>query len=359
MKSQEAETFRIQGMQHVGVATKDMDKSLKLYRQLFGMDVPFFDSVQDAPLMDSHTRGKTISKRASMVLNLQGGCAFEVLGAKSFEPKGAGWKVGIGDLGITTVQMKTRNIERMHAHARSLVADNCDAHITSTPWGQDTFYLKDFEGNLFQIIEAQDWFDDYGHPSGGVLGCSIGVSDMEKSLALYAVGLGFDEVLFDETNSFNDWQNLQNGEQFYRRVRITQSSPGAGGFGRLTGKTYIELIQAQDRPPKFIFEDRIWCDLGFAHLGFDVRGMEALETDLAQRGFPFRCDTTDAIGMGETKVHCTYIDDPDECWLEMIEVHKVPIIEKWGLYLNVQKRGQDEPLPRWMLKSLRFSRVKD
>ena len=40
-------------------------------------------------------------------------------------------------------------------------------------------------------------------------------------------------------------------------------------------------------------------------------------------------------------------------------VYKVPIIEKWGLFLDVQKRGADEPLPRWMLKALRFSRVKD
>ena len=175
MKSETAAGFRIQGMQHIGVATRDMDKSLKLYRQLFGMDVPFFDSVQDAPLMDSHTRGETISKRASMILNLQGGCAFEVLHAESFKPEPAGWEVSIGDLGITTVQMKTRNIGRMHAHARHLAGDDCDAHITSTPWGEDTFYLRDGDGNLFQILEAEDWFDNNGHPSGGVLGCSIGV----------------------------------------------------------------------------------------------------------------------------------------------------------------------------------------
>ena len=87
--------------------------------------------------------------------------------------------------------------------------------------------------------------------------------------------------------------------------------------------------------------------------------MNDLGNRLADSGFPFRCDTADAIGMGETKVHCVYIDDPDECWLELIEVHKIPILEKWGLFLNVQKRGADEPLPKWMLKALRFSRIKD
>ena len=359
MKEESTDAHRIQGMQHIGIATKDMDRSLKLYRKLFGMDVPFFDSIQDAPLMDSHTRGETITKRASMVLNLQGGCAFEVLHADSFEPEAAEWEIGIGDIGVTTVQMKTRNLKRMHAHARSLIGDDCDAQISLTPWGDETFYLKDCDGNLFQYLEATDWFEDNGHPSGGVLGCSIGVSDMDKSLSLYSDGLGFDQVLFDEKTTFSDWQQLLNGNQSFRRVRLAQSNPGAGGFGKLTGKTYIELIEANDRRGRFIFQDRIWCDLGFAHLGFDVRGMESLGSALESKGFPFRCDTADAIGMGETKVHCTYIDDPDECWLEMIEVHKVPIIEKWGLFLDVQKRGQDEPLPRWMLKFLRFSRIKD
>ena len=351
--------YRIQGMQHIGVATSDMDHSLKFFRQLFGMDIPFFDSIQAAPLMDSHTRGETITKRASMVMNLQGGCAFEVLRADSFEPVPAGWEIAPGDLGITTVQMKTRDIQKMHAHARSITGDTCDQELRETPWGAKTFYLKDPDGNRFQVLEADDWFENNGHPSGGVMGCTIGVSDMDAALKLYADVLGFDQVLHDATGIQADWEGIPHGTESFRRVRLTQSAPGAGGFGKLTGRTYIELVQAIDRKGSFIFKDRIWCDIGFAHLGFDVRGMADLGTALDKAGFGFRCDTADAIGMGETKVHCTYIDDPDECWLEMIEVYKVPIIEKWGLFLDVQKRGADEPLPRWMLKALRFSRVKD
>lgn len=359
MTSIPATQYRIQGMQHIGVATSNMDHSLRFYRQLFGMDIPFFDSIQAAPLMDSHTRGNTITKRASMVMNLQGGCAFEVLRADSFEPVPATWQIAIGDLGITTVQMKTRSIHAMHVHARRIAGDACDETLTTTPWGAPTFYVQDPDGNRFQVLEAEDWFENNGHPSGGVMGCTIGVSNMAKALELYADILGFDQVLFDEQGVQSDWSHLPHGTEHYRRVRLTQSAPGSGGFGQLTGRTYIELVEALDRTGKFIFEDRIWCDLGFAHLGFDVRGMGALGKALDAKGFGFRCDTADAIGMGETKVHCTYIDDPDECWLEMIEVHKVPIIEKWGLFLDVQKRGADEPLPRWMLKALRFSRVKD
>ena len=64
--------------------------------------------------------------------------------------------------------------------------------------------------------------------------------------------------------------------------------------------------------------------------------------------------------MGDhTRVHCTYIDDPDEAWIEMIEVHKIPILEKLGLFLDVQKRPASQPLPKWMLHALRFNRIKD
>ena len=70
---------RINSIQHLGVAVQDVDASLKYYRKIFGMNIPFFDSVQPAPLMDCYTHGKTITKRASMIMNLQGGCALEVI----------------------------------------------------------------------------------------------------------------------------------------------------------------------------------------------------------------------------------------------------------------------------------------
>jgi len=64
--------------------------------------------------------------------------------------------------------------------------------------------------------------------------------------------------------------------------------------------------------------------------------------------------------MGEsTKVHCTYVEDPDGTLIELIEVYKVPIIEKLGIYLNVEKRSPGKPLPDTMLKALKFMRIKD
>jgi catechol 2,3-dioxygenase-like lactoylglutathione lyase family enzyme len=349
--------YRINGFQHIGVAVKNMDASLRFYRTFFGLDIPFFDAVAPAPLMDVYTRNSTITKRASMILNLKGGCAMEVIRATSFEPTGPVFNVELGDHGIYAVQIKTPDIDRSHAF--------CSAHTDVSPSpivkrldGKRSFFIQDPDGNYFQYVEGGDWYTKTPHHSGGVSGCTIGVADMARSMALYKDILGFDKVVADAEGVFDDWAAIPGGTNRFRRVILTQSKVG-GGFGKVTAQTTIELVQRLDAPGRMIFDERIWADLGFVHLGLDVRGMKALGDALATKGYGFRCDSNDALDMGNTKVHCTYIDDPDQTWLEMIEVHKVPIIEKWGIYLNVAKRPADQPLPDFMLKALRFSRIKD
>lgn len=349
---------RINGFQHIGIAVKNMDDSLRFYRKIFGMDIPFFDSVASAPLMDIYTNNETITKRASMIINLQGGCAMEVIHPTTFDPVPAVFETRIGDIGIFITQIKCKNINDSFKYCQEKKVSIIGG-VASRPDGIKTFYVQDLEGNNFQFIEDSHWYTNNNHHSGGVIGCSIGVSDIDVSLKLYADILGFDKIEYDEISVFHDWKSLKGGNERYRRVLLTQSKPPGGGFAKVTGKNTIELIQPLDRKPEYIFKDRIWADLGFVHLGFDVKGMHNLGVDLKSKGFPFTCDSNAALDMGKTKVHCTYIDDPDKTWLELIEVYKVPIVEKWGLFLNVEKRNPLKPLPDYMLKSLRFSRIKD
>ncbi|MFM6934746.1 MAG: VOC family protein [Flavobacteriales bacterium] len=346
----------VNGMQHIGVAVSDMNKMLPIYRKLFGLDIPFFDSIQAAPLMDVYTHGKTITKRASMIMNLQGGCAMEMIEATSFKGKGNLNTFAWGDLGINAVQIKSRNLEKSQEVANQIVSVQ---DVQSGPDGRKGFFINDPDGNIYQFVENNEWYSNNGHHAGGVLGISIGVSNMEAAMNLYRDILGFDELVYDQTAVFTDWSELPNGKEKFRRVLLTKSKPTGGGFGKVTGKNYIELVQALDRVPQKIFKGRQWGDHGFVHLGLDVKGMRELETQLSAKGFPFRCDSLSALSMGNTKVHCVYIDDPDGTLIEMIEVFKVPIVEKWGLFLNVEKRDPMKPLPDFMLKFLRFSRIKD
>ena len=67
-----------------------------------------------------------------------------------------------------------------------------------------TFFLKDPYGNLFQMVEANDWFMNEKKNTGGSYGAIIGVSDIEKSRVVYSDILGYDEVIYDKTGIFPD-----------------------------------------------------------------------------------------------------------------------------------------------------------
>ncbi len=88
---------------------------------------------------------------------------------------------------------------------------------------------------------------DNGHPSGGVLGCTIGVSDMKTALALYADVLGFDQVLSDTTGVQNDWTHLPHGGESFRRVRLTTVRAWCRGI-RSTYRTDLHRISSSTGP---------------------------------------------------------------------------------------------------------------
>ena len=351
---------KINGFQHLGVGVKDHAKSWLWFRKYFRMDVPFFDAVAEAPLMNIYTHGKTINKRAAMVMNLKGGCAMELVSPVSFEARSADFEVSLGDIGIFVGGFKSENV----AASRELfVKDGIEVSaITQTPDGVDTFFVKDDNGLIYQIQKGQDWYTSSSFPTGGVGGCTVGVSDMERSLNFYKNLMGFDVVVYDITDTFADYASfLPNGNGKFRRVKLIQKTPILGGFAKLGGEQYVELVQCvDDYTPKKIWKDRIWGDVGFVHIGMDVRGMKAIGEKLSAAGHPFTCDTKDVLSMGDsTKVHCTYINDPDGILIEMIEVFKIPLIEKLGFYLDVAKRDPSKPLPAWLLKMMRFMRIKD
>ena len=350
----------INGIQHIGVGVPNHEKSWKWYRQNFGMDICFFNGAAEAPLMQIYTKGDVINKRAAMITNLHGGCAMEVVTPLSFNATDGSTKFELGDLGIFCTTIKSvdiqKSFERFSNNGTSVLSK-----VVSSPIGEKSFYITDPNGLLFQITEAKSWFmKPKKLAMGGPNGAVIGVSDINTSLSLYADILGYDEIVYDETGVFDDWKDIPGGTKKFRRILLAQTNKPRGGFAKLTGETFIELVQALDYSPKKIYEGRLWGDIGFVHIGFDVRGMNELGKELAEKGFGFTCNTDDALTMGSsTRVHCTYIEDPDGTLIELIEVFKIPIIEKLGIFLNVEKRDPKKPLPDFMLKAMRFSRIKD
>ena len=118
-----------------------------------------------------------------------------------------------------------------------------------------------------------------------------------------------------------------------------------------------------DKNPVKIYKDRFWGDLGFIHLSYDIVGFSELKELCEREGAPFTVDSTagkagESFDMGDAAGHFSYIEDPDGSLIEFIETHKVPIVKKLGLSLNLMKKDPEKPLSRWILKAFSFNRVK-
>ncbi|WP_417611256.1 VOC family protein [Owenweeksia hongkongensis] len=348
----------ISGIQQIGIGNRGVHPLWKWYRQNFGMDIGIFEEAAPAPLMTIYTGGEVQSRNAALAVNMQGGGGFEIWQFTSREAQPPAFETRLGDLGLYIAKMKSRDVKKAYENFKAKGLDLV-GELSNDPAGRPHFYVKDPNGNIFEVVEGDSWFGNNEHLTGGAFGMVIGVSDMEKSLKLYRDVLEHDKVIYDETGTFDDLKALKGGEGRFRRVLLQNSKKRVGAFGPLLGNSQIELIQDLDNKGRKIFENRYWGDLGYIHLCFDVRNIAALEKECEAAGFPFTVDSNNSFDMGKAAGRFSYIEDPDGAWIEFVETHKVPVMEKWNWYLNIKNRAPEKPLPRWMLAALKFNKVKD
>ncbi|TFH35038.1 MAG: VOC family protein, partial [Bacteroidia bacterium] len=317
----------------------------------------------EAKLMLPYTGGKPRLRHAVLAMNLQSGGGFEIWQYKERMAKDPGTEIKLGDLGIYACKMKVKNIDDAIRHFKSLKAD-IPGEPAEDPLGKRTFFIRDPYNNIFQFVEANDWLMNEKKVNGGSYGAVIGVSDIEKSIEVYSGILGYDRVVYDKRGQFSDLECLPGGNNSFRRVLLKRSTPFNGAFSRLFGDSVIELVSTEDGKPEKIFKDRYWGDTGFIHLCYDISGMDKLKTHCENSGYSFTVDSKsnhdiNGFDMGAAAGHFAYIEDPDGTLIEFVETLKVPILKKFGLYLDMTKRKPGKNLPVWILKFLRFSRVID
>ncbi|HCQ15573.1 MAG: glyoxalase [Owenweeksia sp.] len=348
----------ISGIQQIGIGNRDVHRLWKWYRQHFGMDIRIFEEAAEAPLMTRYTGGEVHSRNAALAMNMQGGGGFEIWQFTSREAQAPPFTTHLGDLGIYITKLKARNVEATYRQFQKDRLDLCGT-VHKGPDGKPHFYLKDPDGNLFEICEANDWFGKTSSPTGGIYGAVIGVSNMEKSLKLYQEVLDYDRVVYDRTGTFEDLEDLNGGKAAFRRVLLEHSRARKGAFSKLLGASQIELIQREDGGGRKLFHHRYWGDMGYIHLCFDVRNMDTLQKECTAAGFPFTIDSANSFDMGKAAGRFAYIEDPDGTWIEFVETHKLPVVEKWNWFMDIRNRQAEKPLPNWMLKALKFNRIKD
>ncbi len=347
----------ISGIQQIGIGIPRVYEAFEWYKKHLGMDIPVFDEAAEAALMLKYTGGEPRSRHAIFALNIQGGGGLEIWQYTSRVPQPSAFQLMLGDYGIFISKFKSRDVQRSYEILKKQGVEILN-EVSKNPAGSKHFYLKDPYGNICEVIEADDWFKSYKTHTGGIYGCTIGVSDIEKSKAFYSTILGYDEIICDAKDQFDDFKKLPGGDKKFRRVILKNSKKRQGAFSRLLGDSEIELVQVTNREAQPIFKDRLWGDLGYIHLCFDINGMDELRTLCESKGHPFTADSKDSFDMGEAAGHFSYIEDPDGTLIEFVEAHKVPILKKINWYLNLRNRDPKKPLPNWMVGALAFNRKK-
>ncbi len=348
----------ISGIQQIGIGVPDVYEAWKWYKEYFGMDIRIFEDDTVAELMLPYTGGKPHQRHAALAMNIAGGGGFEIWQYTSRTPVGPGFEIQLGDLGINIAKIKSPNVEKAFKAFKEKGAD------VLGELAEKHFFVKDLYGNIFQIIQETNWFKKTDHLTGATSGAIIGVSNIDNARKVYSDILGYDNVVYDKEEVFDDFKALPGGDKKFRRVLLQSTKPRKGAFTKLLGESTIELIQVLNREPKKIFKDRFWGDLGFIHLCYDISGMETLKKDCEANGFPFTVDSAvkhnndNSFDMGEAAGHFSYIEDPDGTLIEFVETHKVPIIKKLGWYLNMRKRNPEKSLPNWMLSAIAMNKVK-
>ena len=351
----------VSGIQQIGIGVVNLHESWKWYREHFGMDIRVFEEKAVADLMLPYTSGKPQSRHAALAINLQGGGGFEIWQYTKRVPEAPKNSIRLGDLGINAAKIKTGDIEKSHSFfkQRNLVLNG----IGTDPSGGKHFFVKDPYDNLFQVVCDNSVFREEKKLTGATYGAWIGVSNIDRARRLYSGILGYDTVIYDKEGSFEDLSAIPGGQHILRRVLLRHSKSWRGGFSRLFGPSQIELVEVKDRKPTKIYEGRQWGDLGFIHLCYDIKGMDALRRECSEKGFPFTVDSThkhdDTFDMGEAAGHFSYVEDPDGTLIEFVETHKLPVVKRLGWYINLRKRNPEKPLANWILKSLKYNRIKD
>ncbi len=355
----------ISGIQQIGIGVEDVKESWKWYREILGFDIPVVDAPGTAEKMLKYTGGQPQERHAVIAVNIQGGGGLEIWQYLTRKPKQADFEIQAGDLGVFATKIKSYNVEKAFSYLKEKNVKLLSSP-EKDPKGNKHFFFEDPYGNVFQMVENAYIFKKSQALSGGVFGALIGVTDIDKSIRFYSDILGYDTIEYHENGVFKDFSGLKRGDKKFDRVLLSHSKPREGTFSRLLGDSQIELIKVHGSEVKKIYEDRFWGDPGFIQICFDVRNMGAMKEHCAKNGYPFTVDSNPEIyenggkifDMGEASGHFTYTEDPDGTLIELVETHKIPIIKKLGIDLNLMKRKPEKALPDWMLKTLAWNRVK-
>ncbi|MEQ8472714.1 MAG: VOC family protein [Marinoscillum sp.] len=323
------------GIQQVGIGVTNILEAEKWYVRVLAANIKILEDRNPASHMAPYMGGDTRAKIAVILLNEHGGGGFELWQHTGRKPLIKKTPIVEGDLGINYIILHSSDINRTRQHLAKY-----QVPVTSHS-GELRF--KDPFGNQIHVksIDSQHNF-----LFSGVKGCALGVRDLQASVEFYQK-LGYQAV---EDPSISSNQN-------HEMVQLVSSNHSKGRMDSFFGDSELILIKRNNGSAEKIYKDRYWGDPGFIHLCFDVYNLPDWVSFFNEENSPFTVLSNVDFKMGDAQGHWGYLEDPDGTLIEMVETHKIPIIKKMGLSIDLTNKSPQKPLPKLFIKALRLKKV--
>lgn len=300
-------TFKVGGIQQIGIGVDNAEEAYAYYNENFGFNVKIFDDAAKAELMKQYTGGTIHERRAILSLNENGGGGFEIWQFTSRTPTDAK-EFGIGDLGIVALGVHTAN-------------------LLEDEWRRDVY------GNLFRCIAKSEM--------SGVKEVFIGVKSLNVSTPFY------EKLLLDADLTTGE---IEFDGKHFASASLHVASPGNTAFSKILGPFTITLVESPEG--EHYFKNRYWGDKGFIHMCLDIENMDGLKNHCAEKGIHFSVDSESNFDMGDAGGRFAYVEDPDGTLIELVEVLKFPISKKPRIQIPLHWKIL-KPLPKMLLKILK------
>lgn len=332
---------------NIAVGTRDADKMFHFLKDAFYFDVLVSDQIGSQKAMAPYTAGAAMHRRAMMVVNMQGGGVFEILQPLDTPALPLQRPLQFGDLGINLVKIGSYDIKK--SFRRLEQSGHTLSVLVSDPFGRRTFFLRDFEDNLYQVVEALPGQKhrclDLANDTSGIAGCVIGVSNLTLATRFYCDILGYEYAasLEQSDNQWND--NFCGNSGVFECVLLRKPSMAKSLLATLLGPSEIELVCTAPEPDKIrLLDGRRWGDVGFCHVALDSIHMDNTRHFLREHKLAVTVDTR--INWSGIDVEFLYVEDPDRTLVEVTYFRRIPLLKALGLYYDVGKKGM-KPLGRF------------
>ena len=139
-------------VRHIGITVTDMEKSLELYRDYFGLEV-VWDQIEQGEFIDGLSNIKDIKVR-TVKMKDDRGAMIELLEYHSHPEKNHQNFIDKGiEIGISHLAVTVKDLDEVYAHLASMELEFNYKPQVSPDGNVKVCFCRDFDGTLIELVE--------------------------------------------------------------------------------------------------------------------------------------------------------------------------------------------------------------